>query len=89
MDPRIVFEQSRVCRRIHRPLTQRLELDAEIYNDRAMGAPPHETTMDVGGLYALGRRFVALFMAGRSVGGTPDGRPDVIAYMGIQIPLGT
>jgi hypothetical protein len=73
---------------IGRTLTQRLELDTEIYNDRATGAPPHETTMDVGGRYALAQSFVALFMAGRSIGGTDNGRPDVIGYLGIQILLG-
>ena len=68
-------------------LTGRFELDVEIYNDRAMGAPPNTTTMDVGGRYKLSRGFVALFMAGRGIGGDPDGRPQFIGYFGIQILL--
>src|ERR1700691_4682950 len=42
-----------------RPVTQRLELDAEIYDDRAYGAAPHSTTLDLGGRYKLGRGIIA------------------------------
>jgi hypothetical protein len=68
-------------------LTERFELDTEIYNDRAMGAPPNTTTVDLGGRYKLSRGFVALFMAGRGIGGDPGGRPEFIGYFGIQILL--
>jgi len=36
-------------------LTDRLELDAELYDDRASGAQPHFTALDVGGRYRLSR----------------------------------
>ena len=70
-----------------RPVTDRLELDVEIYDDRAYGAWPHSTTMDVGGRYKLGRGFIALFMAGRSVNGLADGQPEFTGYFGLQILL--
>jgi hypothetical protein len=70
-----------------RSLTQRLELDAEIYDDRTYDASPHATTLDLGGRYKLGRGLIALFMAGRGVNGFSDGRPEFIGYFGIQILL--
>lgn len=68
-------------------LTERFEWDVEIYKDRAIGAAPNTTTVDVGGRYKLSRGFIALFMAGRGVGSDPDGRPQFIGYFGIQILL--
>jgi hypothetical protein len=66
--------------------TPRLELDAELYNDHAMGALPNFTTLDVGGRYRLGRGFVLLFMAGRSIANS-SGEIDFMSYLGIQILL--
>ncbi len=68
-------------------LTDRLELDAELYDDRASGAQPHFTALDFGGRYRLSRSFFALFMAGRSVSGTAAGQPEFLGYAGIQILL--
>jgi hypothetical protein len=68
-------------------VTERLELDAEIYDDRAYGAAPHSTTLDLGGRYKLGRGVIALFMAGRSVNGFADDQPEFIGYVGVQILL--
>jgi hypothetical protein len=70
-----------------RSMTDRLDLGVEIYNDRATGAPPNQTTWDVGGRYKLSRGFIALFMAGRSVSGTANGQPEFIGYFGIQLLL--
>jgi hypothetical protein len=70
-----------------RSLTERLDLGVELYNDRALGALPNQTTLDLGGRYKLSRGFIALFMAGRSVSGTAAGQPDFIGYIGIQILL--
>jgi hypothetical protein len=70
----------------HSP-TDRLELDAELYNDRASGGPPSFTVVDFGGRYRLSRSFLALFMAGRSVSGTAAGQPEFLGYLGIQILL--
>lgn len=70
-----------------RQQTPRFEWDAEIYDDRAMGAPPHNTTFDVGGRYKLHPGFVFLFMAGRNLGGTSSGQPEFMGYFGIQILL--
>jgi len=70
-----------------RSMTDRLDLGVEIYNDRATGAPPNQTTCDVGGRYKLSRGFIALFMAGRSVSGTANGQPEFIGYVGVQVLL--
>jgi hypothetical protein len=70
-----------------RSMTERLDLGVEVYNDRAVGAPPNQTTLGLGGRYRLSRGFIALFMAGRSVSGTANGQPDFIGYFGIQILL--
>ena len=70
-----------------RSVTERLELDAEIYDDRAYGAAPHSTTLDLGGRYKLGGGVIALFMAGRSVNGFADDQPEFIGYVGVQILL--
>jgi len=70
-----------------RPVTPRLDLDAEIYDDRVYDSSQHSTTLDLGGRYKLGRGVIALFMAGRSVNGTSGGQPQFIGYFGVQILL--
>jgi hypothetical protein len=70
-----------------RPLTQRLELYTELYDDRAVGGSPRDTTLDLGGRYKLRRGVIALFMAGRSVNGYSYGQPEFMGYFGIQILL--
>jgi hypothetical protein len=70
-----------------RPVTERLELDAELYDDRAYDAAPHSTTLDLGGRYKLRPGIIALFMAGRSVNGFGDGQPQFVGYVGIQFLL--
>jgi hypothetical protein len=72
---------------VGRPVNDRLEVDAEIYDDHVYAAATHSTTLDLGGRYKLGRGFVALFMAGRSLDGFSDGRPEFIGYVGLQILL--
>jgi len=67
--------------------TERLELDLEAYNDHMMGAPSGDTTLDIGGRFVISPAFIAMFMAGHSVGGTSGGQPGYIAYVGIQILL--
>ena len=70
-----------------RSISDRLDLAVEIYNDHASGAPPNQTTLDLGGRYKMSDGFIALFMAGRSVSGTASGQPEFIGYFGIQILL--
>jgi hypothetical protein len=67
--------------------TPRFELDAELYDDRAVRALPSSTTLDVGGRYRLHRGIIALFMAGRGIAGASAARPQFIGYFGIQILL--
>jgi hypothetical protein len=70
-----------------------LELDAELYDDRAsgddgaVGGAPRYTLLDLGGRYKLTRGINALFMAGRSVTGTGGAGPTFNGYFGIQILL--
>ncbi len=68
-------------------VTRQLELDVEVYDDRAHDTEPHSTTLDFGGRYKLGRGLIALFMAGRSLNGLSSGQPEFIGYFGIQILL--
>jgi hypothetical protein len=70
-----------------RAVTERLELDAEVYDDRAFGAAPHSTTLDVGGRYKLRTGMIALFMVGRSVNGFAAGQPEFMGYFGVQFLL--
>jgi hypothetical protein len=69
------------------PVTERLELDAELYDDHAVGADPHSTTLDLGGRYKLRPGVIALVMAGRSINGFGDGQPRFMGYVGIQLLL--
>jgi hypothetical protein len=70
-----------------RDVTARLELDAELYDDRATNALPHSTSLDFGGRYKLRRGLIALFMMGRSINGFAAGQPQFMAYFGVQILL--
>jgi hypothetical protein len=67
--------------------SERFELDAELYDDRAIGGAPRYTLLDFGGRYQLTRGINALFMAGRSVTGTGGAGPTFTGYFGIQILL--
>jgi len=70
-----------------RAVSRSLEVDAEIYDDRAYDGGPHSTSLDLGGRYKLGRGLIALFMAGRSLGGFSSGQPEFIGYFGVQVLL--
>jgi hypothetical protein len=67
--------------------TARLELDGEVYADRASGALPNETTLDFGLRYKLHPAFILLCMAGRSVSGDSAGHTQFMGYLGVQILL--
>ena len=68
------------------PLTARLELGAELYSDRVMGAQ-EDTTLDIGMRYRMHPAFVLLAMVGRSVTGSSDGHAQFLGYFGVQILL--
>jgi hypothetical protein len=72
---------------VGRSFTDRLELDAEVYDDRLIGAAPQNVLLDLGGRYKIARGFIALFMAGRSLSGGGEGHLDFNGYLGIQILL--
>lgn len=69
------------------PVTARLELDAELYDDHVRSAAPDQTTLDIGGRYKLHRAFYLLFMAGRSLRDNSPGQVEFMGYLGIQILL--
>ena len=69
-----------------RSVSERFELDAEIYDDRAYDTS-HSITLDLGGRYKLRRGLIVLFMAGRSINGFSNLQPEFIGYMGVQILL--
>ena len=70
-----------------RSVSERLELDAELYDDRATGALPRQTSFDVGGRYTLHPGVIALFMAGHTLGLDQSGPPTYFGYFGVQILL--
>jgi len=67
--------------------TPKLEIIGEVYNDRAMGSLPHDTTFDAGARYRLGKGFILLFMAGRSFSSNTSGQPNFLGYLGVQVLL--
>jgi hypothetical protein len=67
--------------------SERLELDAEVYDDRPYDTGSRSTTLDVGGRYKLRGGIIALFMAGRSLNASQSGQPQFIGYFGIQLLL--
>jgi hypothetical protein len=63
---------------------ERFDLAAELYRDHPLGSQSSSTTtLDLGGRYQLRRGLIALFMAGRGVGGEPQ----FIGYFGVQVLL--
>jgi len=72
---------------VGRAVTERLEFDAEIYDDRADGTLPHQTSIDVGGRYTLHPGVIALFMGGHTLGIDERGPPAFFGYFGVQILL--
>ena len=67
--------------------TSKWEGIGEIYNDAVMGAPPQDTTFDLGGRWQFHKGLLLLFMAGRSFTGNSSGQPEFLGYIGLQILL--
>jgi hypothetical protein len=65
--------------------TERLELDAELYDDRVSGTARRNTTLDLGGRYHLNDNCIALVMAGRGLSAAANGQTEFIGYFGVQI----
>ena len=70
-----------------RSVTPDLELDVELYDDRAVRALPRQTTLDLGGRFRIRPGVIALFMAGHSIGGAPAGSAEFVGFLGVQILL--
>jgi hypothetical protein len=67
--------------------TKKLEMIGEVYNDRAMGGLPHDTTWDMGARYGFHKGLIFLFMAGRSFSLNSSTQPNFLTYIGVQILL--
>ncbi len=72
---------------VGRQVTARLELDGEVYADRASGAPPDDTTLDIGLRYRMHPAFILLAMAGRSLSGGGAAHTQFMGYLGVQVLL--
>jgi len=72
---------------VGRSVSDRLELEGEIYDDHARGAGPHFTTLDLGGRFKFRPGVIGLLMVGRSVNGFSQGQPEYMSYLGVQILL--
>ncbi|MBS0379857.1 MAG: hypothetical protein JSS29_15360 [Proteobacteria bacterium] len=72
---------------VGRQVNARLELDAEVYADRATAAPPDDTTLDLGLRYRMHPAFILLAMAGRSISGSGTGHTQFMGYLGVQVLL--
>jgi hypothetical protein len=68
-------------------VTPKLNILGEVYNDRAMGALPHDTTFDAGCKYEFHKGLLLMFMAGRTFSGNSSGQPEFMGYVGVQILL--
>jgi hypothetical protein len=71
-----------------RDVTTKLNIFGEVYNDRAMGALPHDTTFDAGSKYQFHKGLFLMFMAGRTFSANSSGQPEFMGYFGMQILLG-
>jgi hypothetical protein len=74
---------------VARQVSQRLELDGELYATANTNGSNHWDTYDGGGRYKLGEHFVLLFMAGRSLRGPVSGQPQFFGYLGMQFLFST
>jgi hypothetical protein len=74
---------------VGRDVSQKLELDGEIYNTANTNGANHWDTFDGGGRYKLGEHYVLLFMAGRSFRGPASGQPQFFGYLGMQFLFST
>lgn len=70
-----------------RQATERLELLAEVYHVTARLPAERDTSFDFGGRVKLTKMALLTFMAGRSFRGPASGRPQFIAYVGMQFLL--
>jgi hypothetical protein len=68
-------------------VTPKLNVLCEVYNDRAMGALPHDTTFDAGAKYEFHKGLLLMFMAGRTFSGNSSNQPEFMGYVGVQILL--
>ncbi len=74
---------------VGRDVSQRLELDGEVYDTANTNGSNHWNTFDGGGRYKLGEHFMLLFMAGRSFRGPASGQPQFFGYLGMQFLFST
>ena len=74
---------------VARHVTERLELDGELYFTANTNGSERSNTFDGGGRFKLAGPLVLLFMAGRSFRGPASGEPQLIGYLGVQFLFST
>ena len=74
---------------VARQVSQRLELDGELYATANTNGAARSNTFGGGGRCKLGGPLVLLFMAGRSFRGPASGQPQLIGYLGVQFLFST
>jgi hypothetical protein len=68
-------------------ISEKLEVDAEMYATGTIGPSYSQTTLEAGGRYRLHRPFILLLMAGRSIQPASSTRPYFVGYFGVQMLL--
>ena len=74
---------------VGRQVSERLELDGELYATANTNGTDRSNTFGGGGRCKLGGPLVLLFMAGRSFRGPASGQPQLIGYLGMQFLFST
>jgi hypothetical protein len=72
---------------VGRDLTNKLEMDAELYYQGTFHPSENQPSIDFGGRYKLHRPVILLFMAGRSLEATRSNQPYFLGYFGLQFLL--
>lgn len=70
-----------------RDITEKLELDMELYATGAFSDSSSQPLIDFGGRYKLHKPVILLFMAGRGLEPTNTKQPYFVGYFGVQLLL--
>ena len=68
-------------------VSEKLELDMELYNEGMYHPTSNQPVIDFGGRYKLHSPVILLFMAGRALEPVAPREPYFVGYFGIQLLL--
>jgi hypothetical protein len=68
-------------------VTEKLELDMELYGEGTFSDSSSQPVIDFGGRYKLHKPVILLFMAGRALEPTSPKQPYFVGYFGVQLLL--